>query len=52
MTSKTVHVTSLDVMHRFLVWKNSRPSEHSIQQARSVHMHLYTYGTYIPVSPT
>ena len=44
MTSKTEHITSFDVMQRFLVWINSQPSEHSVQQARSVHIHLHTHG--------
>ena len=52
MTSKTEHITSLDVMQRFLVWINSsQPSEHNVQQARSVHMHLHTHGIHIPGFP-
>ena len=51
MTSKTEHITSLDVMQRFLVWINRQISEHSVKQARSVHMHLYTHGIHIPRFP-
>ena len=48
MTSKTEQVTSSDVIQCFLVWINSQSGEHSVQQARSVHMHLYTHGIHIP----
>ena len=39
--------TIASMMQRFLVWRNSQSSEHNVQQARSVHMHLYTHGIHI-----
>ena len=49
--NKPVPVTSMDVMQKFLVWINLHAGEHAVQQARAVHMHLYTQGFHIPGLP-
>ena len=51
LTSQAGTSASIDVMQKILVRINNQPAEHMVQQARNMHVHLYTHGIRISGLP-